>query len=232
MGGGMSIEMYLAEREDPGLDAAFQERIWEEFGWQSGLDASHLSVDVTDRIATLGGTVGSYPQMLEAERAARRVVGVEAVHNLIKVGLSPEAQRSDEEIAAEVRQVLAANGRVPHCGVEVTVGGGRVYLAGAVTSGRDRRAVEEAIEVLVGVRGIDNLIAVEPGTRPARLTERVDEALHRDPALRGDRISVDVLEDVVVLGGRVHSLAERDEADRTAWLPGVRAVSDRLEIHA
>ncbi len=232
MNGGMSIEMYLAERDESGAPAELQRRVWEELNCVPGLDGSDLSVDVRERVATLEGSVNSYPQKVAAESAAKRARGLQAVRSNIIVALPPQAVRSDEELASEVRQALAIDVLIPHDGVEVAVDGGRVRLAGEVPSGRERRAVGQLVEILIGVRGIDNLITVRPAAEPQRLGARVEDALRHDPVLRGDRIQVEAWGDIVTVRGHVRSLAEQEEAEQTAALvSGVRAVRDALEIH-
>lgn len=232
MNGGMSVEMYLAERDESGAPVELQRRVWEELNCEPGVDGSDLSVDVRERAATLEGSVNSYPQKAAAERAAKRARGLQAVRSNINVALPPHAVRSDEELAGEVQQALVIDVLIPHERVEVSVDGGRVRLAGEVRSGIERRAVEQVVEILIGVRGIDNLISVRPGVEPAqRLGARVEDALGHDPILRGDRIRVETLEDVVIMRGRVRSLAEQDEAEQAAALvPGVRAVRNELKV--
>jgi osmotically-inducible protein OsmY len=231
MDGGMSIEMYRAERDESSTSAELQRLVWEELNREPGLDASNLLVDVRDRVATLAGSVESYPEQVAAERAARRARGLRAVHSRIGVVLPPEAVRSDEDLAREVQQALAIDVLIPHDGLEVAVDGGRVRLAGEVPSGRERRAVEQLVEILIGVRGIDNLITVKATPEPRHLGARVEDALRHDPVLRGDRIHVEVFGDVVIMRGRVRSLAEQEEAEQAAArVVGVRAVRDALEV--
>jgi osmotically-inducible protein OsmY len=232
MNGGMSIEMYLAERDESRAPAELQRRVWEELKCEPGLDGSDLSVDVRERVATLDGSVTSYPQKVAAERAAKCARGLRAVHSHIIVALPPDAVRSDEDLAREVQQALAIDVLIPHEGVEVSVDGGRVRLAGEVPSGLERRAVEQLVGTLIGVRGIDNLITVRPATEPRHLGARVEDALRHDPVLRGDRIQVEAFGDVVIMRGHVRSLAEQEEAEQAAALvSGVRAVRDALKVH-
>ena len=190
MNGGMSIEMYLAERDESRAAAELQRRVWEELKCDPGVDTSSLLVDVRARLATLEGSVTSYPQKVAAERAAKRTRGLQAVHSRIDVALPPDAVRSDEELAREVQQALAMD------------------------------------------VGIDNLITVRPAAEPQQLDARVEDTLRHDPVLRGDRIQVEVFGDVVIMRGRVRSLAEQEEAEQAAALvSGVRAVQDALEVH-
>lgn len=83
MSGGMSIEMWLAERDGSGSELL--RRVWDELARQSGLDTSAVRVAVTGRAVTLSGTVPDRPARIAAERAARRVSEVESVTNELVV---------------------------------------------------------------------------------------------------------------------------------------------------
>lgn len=80
-GGGMSIEMWLAEDEEVGVQSELQRKVFDEFACEPGLDASDLNVVVEDRVVTLAGSVKTYFERAAAERAARRVRGVRKVRN-------------------------------------------------------------------------------------------------------------------------------------------------------
>lgn len=83
MSGGMSIEMWLAERDGAGSELL--RRVWDELARQSGLDTSAVRVTVTGRTVTLSGAVPDRPARITAERAARSVSEVESVTNELVV---------------------------------------------------------------------------------------------------------------------------------------------------
>jgi osmotically-inducible protein OsmY len=85
MGGGMSIEMWLADRDDAGVQSELQEKVFEELRRDGALDSAKVLVDVRDRVVTLSGAVRTSPEKHAAERAARRVRGVRDVRNGIAV---------------------------------------------------------------------------------------------------------------------------------------------------
>lgn len=229
-GGGMSIEMWLAEDEQVAVESELQRKVFDELSWEPSLDASDVSVTLDDRIVTLSGTVKSYPERLTAERAARRVRSIREVRDQLAVALPESQQRSDRQLARTVAWAIESDARVPRGRIEATVTCGWVELAGEVARHDERQAVEESVQRLVGVKGITNLITVKPAAaqdpRP-----RVDTALRRSPILHGDHIKVEVAGDMIVLRGRVRSLSERDEAIEAAWgAPGVAGVRDELEV--
>jgi osmotically-inducible protein OsmY len=76
-----------------------------------------------------------------------------------------------------------------------------------------------------------NSITVQPRLTPSQLRERIEQALLRTAELDAKRIAVDVVGSKVILKGTVRSWAEREEAERQAWLaPGVTSVENRIII--
>lgn len=233
MGGGMSIEMWRADDDQTGLRSRLQGEVFGELAREPGLDRGDLRVDVSGRAVILSGTVRSLPQKLSAERAARRVRGVRDVRNEIAVVLPSSQVRSDEDLVEAAACVIESDVLVPRGKIEVVVVSGWIELAGAVVRHAERQAAEEAVQRLVGVRGVTNLITIEPAGAERDVKAVVAEALERRPALRGDRIKVEVVGGLTVLRGKVRSLAERDEAVAAAWgTPGVTSVRDRLRVAA
>lgn len=233
MGGGMSIEMWRADDDQTGLRSRLQGEVFGELAREPGLDRGDLRVDVSGRAVILSGTVRSLPQRLSAERAARRVRGVRDVRNEIAVVLPSSQVRSDEDLVEAAACVIESDVLVPRGKIEVVVVSGWIELAGAVVRHAERQAAEEAVQRLVGVRGVTNLITIEPAGAERDVKAVVAEALERRPALRGDRIKVEVVGGLTVLRGKVRSLAERDEAVAAAWgTPGVTSVRDRLRVAA
>jgi hypothetical protein len=85
-GGGMSIEMWRAD--DGGravLQSRLQRGVFDEFVHEPTLDAADIRVVVDGRVVTLLGTVKRYPDKLAAERAAKRVRGVQMVRDELAV---------------------------------------------------------------------------------------------------------------------------------------------------
>jgi osmotically-inducible protein OsmY len=202
-----------------------------ELAWEPSVDAAKIGVAVTDGVVTLTGEVKSYAEKYKAERAVERVDGVRGIVNEIKVDLPHE--RTDTEIATEAAEALRRNSFVPADQVKVIVVNGWITLKGEVAHEYQRRAAEQAVRFLPGVRGVSNLIAVEPKVEPKNLKQEIEKTFQRQAMLDAHNISVEVSGDEVILRGTVHSWIERREAEKVAWAaPGVRSVKNYITVSA
>jgi len=231
MAGGSSIELWLAEGQEPGLGSELQRRVKEEMRWEPGLDPSGIAVEVQDRAITLRGQVRSYPERVAAERAAARVPRLQQLINRLRVELPPGDERPDAVLADEAARVLSWDALVPAGKVRVTVAAGCITLEGQVDRSQQREAAEQAVLPLIGVKHIENRITIRPMWTSQELQPEIVLALQRHRELHTRRVRVDVRAGVVVLRGRVPSLAERSAIERAAWaIPGVTGVVDQLTI--
>jgi osmotically-inducible protein OsmY len=209
-------------------------RVNQELAWEPSVHESALDVVTADGVVTLRGTATSYAQRTVAERVAKRVKDVRDVHNEIDVRVPLARRRHDADIADAITRILQWNVLVPRDAVRVRVIDGWVHLEGTVTWQYQRAAAEEAVEPLVGIRGISNLIIVKPRMPTDEVRSRINAALRRRADLaaqdaRGVRVETDG--DTVVLRGQVHSWADRAVAEAAAWsAPGVATVEDELEV--
>jgi osmotically-inducible protein OsmY len=118
-----------------------------ELSFDPMVDDSNVAVKNLNGQATLTGAVPSYPQYLEAERAAKRVAGVTSVHNYLKVVLPPEDYRDDALLTIAANDALAGDVTVP-AGVRAMASNGNLTLTGSVISGTQREAAERAVGAL------------------------------------------------------------------------------------
>ncbi len=231
MGGGSSIELWLAEGQEPGLGSELQRRVKEEMRWEPGLDPSGIAVEVQDRTITLRGHVRSYPEKVAAERAAARVPRLQQLINRLHVELAPGDERPDTVLADESARVLSWDALVPAGQISVTVADGCITLEGQVDRSQQREAAEQAVLPLIGVRHVENRITIRPMWTSQELQPEIVLALQRHRELHTRRVRVDVRAGVVVLRGRVPSLAERSAIERATWaIPGVTGVVDQITI--
>jgi len=188
---------------------------------------------VKNGIVTLTGGVDTYTKKWAAEDAAHRVRGVKAVANDIEVRLPNSAERTDPDIAAAVTRTLEWDAFVPIEKLDVTVSKGWVTMRGEVEWQYQKEDAERVVRRLAGVRGVTNLITVRPRVKPSpqELKRKIEDALVRSAETDAERITVEVQGEKVILKGSVHAWAERQEAERVAWLaPGVSAVENRITV--
>lgn len=215
-------------------DIELRKDVLDELEWDPSIDARHIGVTVDKGIIGLTGHVSSYAEKTNAERIAKRVVGVEAVANDLEVKIPMKAERDDTDIARSAVNALEWNVAVPHEKITIGVSRGWVTLEGEVEWYHQKRAAEDAIRLLAGVRGVTNKIAVAAKKiRPEDVKIKIESALRRNAELDARKIKVEARDSSITLSGEVRSWTERDDAINAAWsAPGVTNVVDHIRIHA
>lgn len=213
-------------------DRDLKQRILRELKWDSRIAWASISVDVTDGIVTLIGTVPTYVQKIAAQEAAHRVQGVLDVANDIEVTPVERFVRTDSEIAGAVRNALEWDALVPNELIQSTVSDGWVTLEGEVDFGRERTDAERAIRRLAGVVGVINKITIrKQAVNEKQLREEIEFALERRADREAERLRIEVHDGAVDVWGRVHSWQEkRAVIGSIAHAPGVTSLKDHLRI--
>jgi osmotically-inducible protein OsmY len=210
-------------------DSELRHDVERELEWEPSVDERRIGVSVIDGIVTLSGNVASFAEKWNAERAVERVAGVRGIANELEVRSATE--RSDTDIAKAAADRLSWDVMVPEGKVTVEVRNGWVTLKGEVPWDYQRRAAERAVRNLSGVKGITNLITIQPRLEPKDVKKRIEETFERDATFEAQHITVEVTGGEVTLRGAVRSWIERHEAEKAAWAaPGVKSVRNLITI--
>ncbi len=218
-----------------------------------------LSVEASNGVLTLRGSVALALQRELAGETAAAVPGVERVDNQIEVKPAPPGGAGGELATLRVKTVLGLHKSCRPCLAGLEFKSGVLTLRGEVRDGEQRRLAAEYAADLDGVeRVVDELTVVpqkeaEPdpaqeardGGPAARATSaepaaEVDDAsvvAHVRVAFRNHRSTrslrpgVEASEGIVTLTGEAASVEERDRAGRLCGdLLGVRAVLNKITV--
>ncbi|MGK5081242.1 BON domain-containing protein [Janthinobacterium sp. HLX7-2] len=212
-------------------DIQLQLDVLDELTWDPSLDAAKIGVEVRDGVVTLAGTVGSFAEKWEAERAVQRVIGVKALAVELSVRLPGASIRSDADIARTVENVLAWMSNVPDGSIKVMVEGGWVTLSGIVEWDYQRKAATAAVRYLMGVTGVSDSIGIVQQVSASAVQDAIEAALKRGALADARRIVIDVSGNNVTLSGTVRNWSERELAQHAAWgTHGVSTVIDNITL--
>jgi osmotically-inducible protein OsmY len=214
------------------LDTQIKRNVEEELRWDPNIDVNDIiGVAVKDGIVTLTGFVRRYNDIFEAEGAAKHVAGVIGVVNDLELRLPGEDERPDTDIANDAIAMLKIHLRDAAEHIKVSVSNGWVTLEGHVQWNHQRTAAENAVRFLKGVKGVDNLIGLQPQGVPVDIKRKIEDAFERSADIDAKRITVAANGGDVVLKGTVPSWAKREKAERIAWAaPGVVSVDNRITM--
>jgi osmotically-inducible protein OsmY len=199
--------------------------------WEPLLNAAEIGVTAKDGVVSLTGVVDSYLKKLEAENAAKKVIGVKALVEKIEVKFPSAWSKTNAEIAHEVITALEANWSVPKDKVTVKVEDGWVTLEGELPWNYQKEAAKSAVHYLTGVKGVTNNIKIKSESHDLIEKHDVENAIGRSWAVDDSDIQVAVSGTTVTLSGTVDSWYQKEEAGRIAWnTPGIWHVKNELVV--
>ncbi len=223
-------EQPAAERA-PARDERIAAAIEVDLARDPQLPEEAISLQVTEGVVELRGTVGDLLSRRRAVRLVRCIRGVRAVIDRLQV--EPAVPVADQQLAAAVREALQLEPAVAAARLEVAARAGTVTLSGTVDSPRTRVLAEKTAAGVSGVRAVDDRIAVATtgGRSDAEIRSEILASLRFDALLDHRFIDVAMRDGRVELSGRVGSAAERRRAEADAWIRGVHEVDvGRLRV--
>jgi osmotically-inducible protein OsmY len=212
-------------------DDELQDWVREELCWDPKFDSAAIAVSASDGEVTLRGTVASFREKREAQRAAERVYGVTSVRNELEVRILDEHGRENVDLRGAVLQAMALDGLIPKT-VDAKADSGVVTLTGTAAWQYQREEAEFVAGNVPGVVDVDNQIALTtPQPTAGDVKQAIERAFQRNANLDAEGLSVGTRGNTAVLSGAVSSWDERDAAVAAAWAaPGVAAVQDRIVV--
>lgn len=212
-------------------DAQLKQDIIDQLKWQNDIDETQIGITVKDGLVTLTGLVFSYPIKLAVEDAVKKVAGVKAIAEDIKVGYITELNKTDTEIANSAVNAIEWNASVPNDKVLVEVENGWITLSGTLEYSYQREAARRTVEYLTGVKGVTNNISLKQAVKPVDVKEKIIKAFTRSALIDAQGIIIETSDHAVKLKGKVRSITEKEEAQKAAFnAPGVYAVQNELKV--
>jgi osmotically-inducible protein OsmY len=214
-------------------DSQLQHDVIAELEWEPSVDHADIGVAVNDGVVTLSGFVKTYPEKMAAEKAARRVAGVRAIAEDIKVRYASDPKTADHEIAKRILDMFAWSVSVPDDQIKVKVEHGYVTLSGTVDWHYQSDEARKLAGKVTGVIGVHNLIEVKKLPSAFDVKSRIMAAIKRQADFDAAAVTVRTDGDKVFLGGKVKAWADRKVAEQAAWAaPGVTRVIDDIVVAA
>lgn len=208
--------------------------VLDELEFEPSVNAAHIGVAAEAGIVTLSGHVGSYAEKLAAVAAARRVRGVKAIADEIDVRYAVDKKTADDEIAKRAVNIIGWHALVPSGSIQIMVRDGFVTLSGSVDWFYQKKAAEDDVRKLSGVRAIVNNIEIKPHAKAEDIKSKIEGALKRRAEIEAEAIRITVHDnDRVLLEGKVDNWNERYAIENAAWsAAGVKSVDDRITVRA
>ena len=212
-------------------DSQLQRDVLDELEWEPSVDHADIGVAVVEGVVTLNGYVKSYAEKIAAERAAKRVDGVSAIAEGLKVRFASDRKTADHEIARRILDIFSYNVLIPEDKLQVKVEKGWVTLTGDVEWNYQSEEAAKAAGKVSGVVGVSNAVSIRNRANVPDIRKRIEDAFKRQAGLDAASVTISSSGHKITLGGRVKAWHERRLAEQAAWAaPGVTQVEDRILV--
>jgi len=214
-------------------DSQLQHDVLAELEWEPSVDSADIGVAVDRGVVTLSGYVTSYAGKMAAEKAARRVSGVRALAEELKVRFASDPKTADHEIAQRILDMFRWNVMIPDSAIQVKVEHGWVTLSGMVDWAYQMDEARKVAGKVNGVIGVGNLMTVRQHPNAIEVKNRIVAAIKRQADADASTVTVQTDGNKVILAGSVKGWHERQIAERAARAaPGVTRVEDNITLAA
>jgi osmotically-inducible protein OsmY len=205
--------------------------VTEELRWDPLVEVERINVSAEDSRITLQGVVRTYAQKCRAEKIAREIRGVVEVRNELDVRLAIGSYRTDDGLERLAASIMQNHSALCDPLPRVTAHDGWLTLSGVVTAEAQKRATEDALRDLAGIRGIVNCIEVAPRTEDAGDTGVFLAAVLRRGNLSVKELKVEVNGGAIAIDAKVASCAEHDALiELASCRRGIVSVEDRVVV--
>jgi len=147
--------------------------------------------------------------------------------------LSPQFQDSNPDAELVLLNRLKEHGLLEIADLEVWVRQGTAYIEGSVPNLKQKKLAGEIAWQVEGIREVVNMLRIMPlpVVDDESLKQHLKRALARNPKIDHTKVSIEVINGVVYLGGFVSTAAEKHLAEHEAWAtPGVRDIINKIEV--
>ena len=212
-------------------DHQLQLDVLEELTWDPSVHAEDIAVHVVDGVTTITGSVPCLAEKWNAEHAAQRVAGVNALAVELRVRLEDASAGNDTEVAAAAQNALKWATSLQDSTVKVLVEDGHLTLSGEVSWNYQSVAAASAVRFVRGVTGVTNLIVIQPSLKIGAVKADIEAALKRAAVEDAGKIGVRIDGSEITLTGSIRNWAERNAVTNSAWAtPGVTLVVDQMTM--
>ena len=213
-------------------DFEIQKDIIAELKWETKSNSLDIEVFVNNGLVTLKGFVDCYSKKRLAENVAFRIDGVRAVVESIIVRYENDKKIPDLDLAEAITKAFHWHNKIPEEKIKVQVEDSWVTINGEVDWVFEKTCVNRVIECISGVKGVTNLIKINPRAKIniTNIIVEIKEAFFQNKNIDENNILVSGIGATVLLRGIVRSEEEKKEAAKVVSnIQGVSFVCNRLK---